>query len=190
MKGLLRSTEAYVTKREDYFDSTASIRKEKMMQRSLGGWPLSLVALPLLTVVFGLMLMATVARAATVTNIDIPVSGVVFNPCNGEIVTFSGVEHFTASMTLDGSGGFVLDRHNNIHVTATGNLGNTYVANQEDYSEFNGPVGSEATSRTTFREISQGFAPNFVIHALMHVIVNPDGTVTAFVDYFNAECQG
>ena len=160
------------------------------MQRSLSGWGLSLVVLPLLMVVVGLQFMGTGAQVATVTNIDIPVSGVVFNPCNGEIVTFSGVEHFTARTILDGSGGFLLSRHDNIHVTATGNQGNTYLGNQEDNSELNGPVGSESISRTTFHEISKGSAPNFVINALMHIIVNPDGTVTAFMDYFMAACQG
>lgn len=54
MKGLLRSTEAYVTKREEYLDSTASIQKEKRMNmqqsRLHGWWRLALMPLLLLTV--------------------------------------------------------------------------------------------------------------------------------------------
>ena len=161
----------------------------KVKQRSLSGWRLPLVALPLLMVVFGLMLVVTPAWAATVTNIDIPVSGSAFNPCTGEMVTLSGVEHLTVRMTLNGSGGFLLGVHANIHVTATGNLGNTYVGNQENNFELNGHVGSETTSTFTFSEISQGSAPNFMMSALVHVTVNPDGTVTALVDKFTTECQ-
>jgi len=92
-------------------------------------------------------------------------------------------------MTLNGSGGFLLGVHANIHVTATGNLGNTYVGNQENNFELNGHVGSETTSTFTFSEISQGSAPNFMMSALVHVTVNPDGTVTALVDKFTTECQ-
>lgn len=156
-----------------------------------GGWRrLILIAFPLLTVVFSLMLTTTPAWAAQVTNITFPVSGTVFNPCNGEVVTFSGEAHLTASVTLDGSGGFHTDTHVNVHVTATGNLGNTYVGNQESNFVFNGSVGTEVTLTFTFSEISQGSAPNFVIHALFHITINPDGTVTAFVSNFTATCLG
>jgi hypothetical protein len=144
---------------------------------------------PLTAVIFALALVMP-AWAATVTNIDIPVSGQVFNPCNGEIVTFSGVDHFTAHVTLDNSGGFHADTHDNIHVTATGDQGNTYVGNQEDNNPFNGKVGFETTSTLTFSEISKGSAPNFVVQAVFHITVNPDGTVTAFVNNFTTTCRG
>lgn len=39
-------------------------------------------------------------RGPPKTNNDIPVSGAVINPCNGEIVTFGGVDHFTARLTI------------------------------------------------------------------------------------------
>src|SRR5262249_39025167 len=124
-------------------------------------------------------------------NITFPVSGTgVFNPCNGETLTFSGVAHLNSSVTLSGNGGFHLAQHDNIHVTATGDQGNTYVGNEEDSFEFNATVGVEQTATDIFTEISQGPAPNFVIKAVFHITVHPDGTVTAFVNDFTAQCKG
>jgi hypothetical protein len=130
------------------------------------------------------------ALAAPDINLDIPVSGQVFNPCNGEIVTFSGVDHFTAHLTLTTSGGFHLGEHDNVHVTATGDLGNSYIGNQEDDLVLNGTVGVEETSPFSFAEIGQGSAPNFDEHEILHITVTPNGMVSAFFDHFTATCHG
>jgi len=137
-----------------------------------------------------LLLIAVTVMAAILINMDIPVSGAVINPCNGETVTFSGVDHFTARVVFDGAGGFHLTTHDNIHVTATGDQGNSYEGNQEDTSEVNGRVGIEETFVLTFSEISKGSAPNFEVHMLEHVTVNPNGTITSFVDHITANCRG
>lgn len=137
-----------------------------------------------------LLLTAVKALAEVVTNVRIPVNGAVFNPCNGETVTFNGVDHFTATVTLDGAGGFHIAFHDNIHVTASGSLGNEYVGNQEDNNEVNGRVGVEQTFALTFSEISKGSAPNFEVHMLLHITMNPVGTVTAFIDNFTSNCRG
>ena len=77
-----------------------------------------------------LLLIAVNATAGVVTNVNIPVSGTVVNPCNGENVAFNGIAHFTATMTFDGAGGVHVAFHDNIHVTATGDQGNSYVGNE------------------------------------------------------------
>jgi hypothetical protein len=137
-----------------------------------------------------LLLIAVNAMASVVVNVRIPVSGAVFNPCNGETVTFNGIDHFTATVTFDGAGGFHAVSHDNIHVTATGSLGNSYQGNQEDVSTFNGRVGVEQTFALTFSEISEGSAPNFEEQALVHITVNPNGTVTVFFSNFTSNCRG
>lgn len=141
-------------------------------------------------VLLGVLLITINASAAVITNIDIPISGTVFNPCNGETVTFNGVDHFVASVTLNASGGFQSVAKDNIHVTATGDQGNRYEGNQEDNFIFNGRFGIVQTFPTTFSEISAGSAPNFEIHSLFHVTVNANGGVTAFVSTFTASCRG
>jgi len=137
-----------------------------------------------------LLLIPVNALPAPVFNVDIPVSGAVFNPCNGETVTFSGIDHFTIHVTFDGAGGFHADAHDNIHVTATGSLGNSYEGNQEDNNPFNGKVGFEQTFGLTFSEISKGSAPNFEQHVLQHITVNANGTVTVFFSNFTSNCRG
>ena len=137
-----------------------------------------------------LLLIAVIASGAVVVNVDIPVSGAVFNPCNGETVTFSGIDHFTIHVTFDGAGGFHADAHDNIHVTATGSLGNSYEGNQEDNNPFNGRVGLVQTFGLTFSEISNGSAPNFEVHVLQHITVNANGTVTVFFSNFTSNCRG
>lgn len=138
-----------------------------------------------------LLLFTVEAPAVVVQNVhDIPLSGAVFNPCNGETVTFTGVDHFTATVTLDGAGGFHLDAHDNVHVTATGDQGNSYEGNQEDNAPLNGRVAIVQTLPFTFSEISKGSAPNFEVHALQHITVNANGTVTVFFSSFTSSCRG
>jgi hypothetical protein len=144
---------------------------------------------PLAAIVCALMLVMP-ALAATDLNIDIPISGIAGNPCNGEILTFSGVAHSTMHITFDNSGGYHDDFHANIHITATGDQGNTYVGNEEVNNPFNGKVGFETTFTLTLSAISQGSAPNFVMQMVQHITVHPDGTVTAFVNKLSATCRG
>jgi hypothetical protein len=137
-----------------------------------------------------LLLIPVNAFPAVVVNVDIPVNGTVFNPCNGETITFSGIDHFTLHVTFDSAGGFHADAHDNIHVTATGDQGNSYEGNQEDNNPFNGKVGFEQTFGLTFSEISKGSAPNFEVHILQHITVNANGTVTVFFSNFASNCRG
>lgn len=130
------------------------------------------------------------SRAAVVTNIDIPLSGVLSNPCNGENVTFSGTDHFTLHITFNSAGGINAVAHDNIHVTASGDQGNSYVGNQEDSNVLNARVGAEQTMTLIFSEISQTKAPNFEVHAIAHVTINANGSVTASVNNFTAVCRG
>ena len=140
-----------------------------------------------------LLIFAVKAMAAVTTNVDIPISGTVFNPCNGETVTFTGVDHFTAHVTLDSSGGFHSDFHDNIHVTGTGDQGNLYEGNQEDNSPTHisgNNLGAEQTLPLTFSEIAKGSAPNFEVHALQHITINANGTVTVAFSNFTSSCRG
>lgn len=133
------------------------------------------------------------ASADVIFNGTVPISGTVTNPCNGELVDFSGTLHEVISETFDSSGGIHFDDHFNIHVTATGETtGTNYVGNQEEHltENFNSGGSITVTEPFTFSEISKGSAPNFIEHALYHVTVNPDGTVTSFIDTYSAECRG
>ena len=134
-----------------------------------------------------LLLFAVNAAAGVFLNLDIPVSGMVLNPCNGETVTFSGIDHFT--FIIDGTGGLIL--HDNVHVTAIGSLGNSYVGNTTDiFQEGDRGKPAESTDVSTMRLISNGSAPNFEMDQVIHVTVNPNGNVTADAGHFTSNCRG
>jgi hypothetical protein len=137
-----------------------------------------------------LILIPAMSLASQIINVDIPISGAVMNPCNGETLTFSGVDHFVATLTFDARGGIHVISHDNIHVTASGSDGNSYEGNQEVNNEFNAKFGVENTLVFTFSEISKGSAPNFEMNILEHITVNPNGTVTVFFSNMSANCRG
>lgn len=137
------------------------------------------------------MLLLTAANAnASAQQTNFTFNGAILNPCNGETFTYAGSYHGVFNMTFDGSGGFHLVSHDNIHVAGTGDQGNSYVGDESDNSTLNGRVGIEQTLNTSFSMISQGGAPNFEIHAVTHITVNPNGTVTVFFSNFSSACRG
>jgi len=63
---------------------------------------------------------AGASKAAVVTNITFPTSGVVPDTGCTEAIAYSGEDHLVFRVTSDGSGGFYDAIHRNIHVTGTG----------------------------------------------------------------------
>lgn len=131
------------------------------------------------------------AHAETVYNFSEPVNGTVFNPCNGETITFSGTFHDAFHLTFDNGGGVNVNFQDNAQgITGIGDQGNTYTGNEADHESFNAHIGAEETAPSSFQEISHGSAPNFILHTSFHFTVNADGTVTAFHDNLVVGCQG
>ena len=129
------------------------------------------------------------ASGANAAQTDLPISGVVANPCNNEVVTFSGAFHGVMNAVSDGSGGFNLSSHINVHVTGTGDQGNGYVGDETVNISSHFQAGQVNTQANEFELISKGSAPNFKLDVLSHLTVNPDGTVTASVDNFRQTCS-
>ena len=163
----------------------------KVMQRSMRNWRLALVALPLFTVMCGLILATTAARAATVFNVTFPISFPATNPCNGEMITFSGNEHDAFHLTFDGSGGVHIVFHANFQdVTGVGSFGNKYQLPADANDSFNAKVAQEENVTLSELVVSQGSAPNFVVKFDFHTTINPDGTVTSYFNNFTTACRG
>ena len=138
----------------------------------------------LLAVVYLLPASAT----ASATQQEVPISGSVVNPCNDEIVTWSGVAHFVFNTVSDGSGGF--NAQLNIHLTGTGDQGNRYVGEQTQHFSVHVQPGQVVTETSHFTGVSQGSAPNFKLDIVEHITVTPDGTLTATVDNVASSCAG
>jgi hypothetical protein len=59
----------------------------------------------------------------------------------------------------------------------------------ETMETYTGRVGYEYTYVNNFKIVGQGSGNNFMIHETLHLTVNPDGTLTAYVDNYSAECN-
>lgn len=130
----------------------------------------------------------------TTTNENIPFTSTLFNPCNGDQVTFQGTMHVTNTMTTDSSGGTHLKTHVNYQdVSGTGapsglnyRVGTT---TNETTNDNDGPQ-TETTIISTVKLISQGSALNYFLRLVFHVTVNANGETTSTVTESQLECRG
>lgn len=136
------------------------------------------------------------AKATTFTsNFRVPGDFFVFVPCAalgaGEFVTFTGYFHFLTITVIDDQGGFHSKFTNQPQgLTGTGlTTGDKYQATGQTQGTFNGKVGLESTFIDNVRIVGQGPGNNFLIHEDFHITINPDGTITAFVDHISIECR-
>jgi hypothetical protein len=130
----------------------------------------------------------------TTTNETVPFTSTLFNPCNGDTVTFSGNMHVTNTMTTDADGGTHLRTHINYQdVTGTGvPSGITYkvrTVTNEVSNDNDGPQ-YEATVISTVKLIAHGPALDFYLRTVMHVTVNANGQTTSNVQETSIECRG
>jgi hypothetical protein len=144
------------------------------------------------------MLSAAPATQAATTVHDtfiVPFDRVLFNPCTGEDVAFSGHVVVTSATTIDDHGGF----HG--HVTSTPRAvrgtgvssGITYAAVGATldtlYSAPNQtPFVSVFTS--TFTLVSPGASENVQIRLAGHVTLTANGDLSAVFSTFSLQCTG
>jgi hypothetical protein len=142
-----------------------------------------------------------VAQATpTHTTFSFPVEFVLFNPCNGETIVFSGRFSGEVTMVQDAGGG-VQGAGGGIHFTAhqllsaqgQGDFGNRYSFTDSfstaTYLDTPDSAPFTSTQVTVDRGIGQGEAPNFVLTTTIHTTVSADGRVTAAVFRHEAECR-
>jgi opacity protein-like surface antigen len=149
-----------------------------------------------LAATFGLSAVAA-SQAAVVTNTTIPISGTVVNPCNGELVPFTGDLHLLFRVTFDQAGGLHVGVHEDIQATGVGaTTGAKYELNAVLNEEVNYGfvLGGNGAAEETIVEselfVAQGSAPNFVLKLLEHITITPDGTVRVLNIDFDTECRG
>jgi hypothetical protein len=136
------------------------------------------------------------AKASTFTDTErFPVNDQFFVECaaggEGEVVQWTGEIQAVFHITFDSAGGVHLKIHGNAQgLSGTGlTTGDKYQVTGASNIEFNSKVGLEQTIGNNFHIIGPGKGNNFLLHELLHVTVNPDGTVTAFIDNIRAECK-
>jgi hypothetical protein len=129
------------------------------------------------------------------TNITNPYSETIFVPCAvggaGEFVTLSGTLHGVFRITIDANGGFHARNLSQLQqVSGVGlTTGDRYRGTGVIQDSFHGTVGEVFTLVTSFQVIGQGADNNFVVHHLVHLTVNANGTVTASINTRTVDCR-
>jgi hypothetical protein len=136
------------------------------------------------------------AKATTfIQNVRVPIDLLVFVPCAahgaGEYIQLSGTLHILFTTMIDDQGGFHTKFQNQPQgVSGTGlTTGDKYQAVGETSGTFNGKIGFEQTFENNFKIVGQGPGNNFMIHETFHITVNPNGTLTVFLDKTSIECK-
>jgi hypothetical protein len=135
----------------------------------------------------------TFAQADTMTSSRrLPVSGLIANPCNDELVTVIGELHLVDHITVDPHGGFHIELHANFLNQGVGlTTGAKYVSFGSSHtSQF---ISQQLPFETTFTEhsavIGEGPVADFVMHLTVHITINPAGELTAHVQNIQSECK-
>ena len=125
---------------------------------------------------------------------EVPVSGTVLNPCNGESVSWQGTAHFVVHQTVTSNGHETLSGHVNFQdIQGLGSLGSAYRVSNTANFELTTSAGSsqsEFTTTAAFLFVSQGSASNFDSHTTYHVTFDASGEPTATVLRIESNCQG
>ncbi len=121
--------------------------------------------------------------AATST---VPLDFIRSNECNDEDVEITGVIHLVSYTQPDGS---VVGHFNYQHVTGLGlTSGIQYRVSAVDHVRLEAPVPSSTQSVRSFHLIPQGSGDRLLVQAMLHVTVNANGEVTAFIRDLTTRC--
>jgi len=138
------------------------------------------------------------ANAAKQINDMSDINLTVFVPCAaggaGELVDLSGPLHTLITFTINGNNVSGTAHFQPQGLSGTGETtGDKYQATGvTKASSFKGSFQNGQFTQTyvnNFRIIGQGSGNNFLVHEVLHVTFNANGTVTVFHDNFSIDCK-
>jgi hypothetical protein len=125
-------------------------------------------------------------------SVSVPLEMYVDIPCANETVYLTGPLHILYHFTLNPNGGYqVVSHYQPQGVTGIGPVsGAKYQATGVTSDHFNiKGLPYTSTYINNFRIIGQGPGNNSLIHVNMHVTVNANGELTAYVDNYSSTCK-
>lgn len=140
------------------------------------------------------------AQAATATtNLSVPIALFTYVPCAdggaGEGILLTGDLHILVHLTMDSRGGFHAKTHYQPQGLSGVGLvtGDTYqgtgVTQDQFYVDGSDGAPFEYTFVNNFRMIGQGPGNNYSVHQNVHITVDANGNLRAWVDNFSATCK-
>jgi len=145
-----------------------------------------------------LALFTVAANAAKQVNDVSDINLTVFVPCAaggaGELVDLSGPLHTLITFTINGNNVSGTAHFQPQGLSGTGETtGDKYQATGvTKASSFKGSFQNGQFTQTyvnNFRIIGSGSGNNFLVHEVLHVTFNANGTVTVFHDNFSIDCK-
>jgi hypothetical protein len=140
----------------------------------------------LATEVDGAMPQATVSA-----NERDPLSQLLSNPCNGDVVAIEGVMHVVFGVHVDQAGGTHVQARIIEHGAGIGQAAGDKYSFSADTNFVSNTLdpSSETTQVVNVRLVGQGTVPNFRAQQVLHFTVNANGQATAVVDKLTSECH-
>jgi hypothetical protein len=124
--------------------------------------------------------------AERATSRTIPLHFIRSNECGDEDVEITGVIHLVSHTQPDGS---VMGHFNYQHVTGLGlTSGIQYHVSAVDHLRLQAPFPSSIHSVRTFHLIGEGPGDRLLVQAMLHVTVNANGEVTAYIEDLTTRC--
>jgi hypothetical protein len=132
------------------------------------------------------------ALAAVETNVFIPFSTSLSNPCLGETVALTGSLHLLVIVQETANGTHVLTHAQPQGIEGTGlTSGEMYRGTGVTMSSvfLQPPPPFDVTFVNNFRIIGAADANSFMVHTTVHITVNANGEITANVIQTDVSCQ-
>lgn len=113
---------------------------------------------------------AAQADSPNCTTVTVPVVFQETNPCNGELIAFTGSQTFTNCILNDASGGSHVSVNFLAQITGVGSLGNTYILNETGagHQILDAQGNGELNVTVRALAVSTGAAPNFQVLGVEH----------------------
>jgi hypothetical protein len=151
----------------------------------------SIITVLLTALLMALSAPATASATTTTTNLRVPVDTILFGDCIGEL-HITGVSHVVTVVTVDDTGGFHFQTHENFRYEGT-NLTTGDIYQASGVVRFGQTLKAPRFPATLTNVVAEHFisrtGPDLFVHLLFHFTVKPDGTTTAFVSLDHVRCR-
>jgi hypothetical protein len=120
--------------------------------------------------------------------ISIPVNTSIFNDCTGESVDIVGTDHLIVHQTIQGNNINLNFSENFQSIVGTGEIsGDLYSTTSILHNHITAHKGQTVSAQQKL--VLTGATTKLTVLMQLHITINADGIVTAFLDEFTSTCE-